>query len=120
MLGVLLDAARPFHCGRRAVLRPLWAEEAMHRACNMLHLLAWRDQIAGPLLQGDVAFRVDNGVANDLATLYRTLDIRRDDAEMPCSCVLRGGCSESGRAVRIRYRTDRHSNGYRAPLTAGV
>ena len=90
ILGVLLDAARPADCGGRAVLRPLWVQEAMHRACNMLQLVAKLDQMAGPRLEDGVAFRLDIGLANDLAALFRALDIRQDDEEMPCSRVLRG------------------------------
>jgi len=90
MLGVLLDAAHRSHSGGRAVLRPLWAEEAMHRACNILHLVTQLHQMTGPRLQDDVAFRLESGLATDLAALFRALDIRQDDEELPCSHVLRG------------------------------
>jgi two-component sensor histidine kinase len=90
MLGVLLDAARPSHCGGRAVLRPLWAEEAMHRACNMLVLVMQLHQMAGVRPEDNVALRLDRGVAGDLAALFRTLEIRKEGEEVPCSCVLRG------------------------------
>ena len=90
MLGVLLDSARPSHCGGRAVLRPLWAEEAMHRAYNMLVLVMQLHQVAGVRPEDEVALRLDRGVASDLAALFRTPEISKESEELPCSCVLRG------------------------------
>src|SRR5271156_4746212 len=71
VLGVLLDAARPSRCGGCAVLRPLWAEEAMHRAYNMLVLVMQLHQMAGVRPEDDVALQLDHGVAGDLAALFR-------------------------------------------------
>ena len=120
VLGVLLDAARPSHCGGRAVLRPLWAEEAMHRAYNMLVLVMQLHQVAGVRPEDDVALRVDLGVASDLAALFRTLEIRKEDEELPCSCVPAGRHSKPGCPFGIWCRTCRHPNRYRAPVIAGV
>jgi two-component sensor histidine kinase len=90
IVGVLLDAARPSHCGGRDVLRPLWTEEAMQRACSMLHLAAQLDQSAEARASDNVNPQSERRFANDLAALYRTLDIERDEEVLPCLFVLQG------------------------------
>jgi two-component sensor histidine kinase len=93
------------------VLRPLWAEEATHRAYSMLILAAQLRRTPGVGLEADVTSRLDRGIANDLAGLFRTLDFTKDEEELPCSSVLRGvirnlvALSGSG-ARRIVIRTD--------------
>jgi two-component sensor histidine kinase len=111
IVGVLLDAAQPYRSGGRDVLRPLWAQEAMQRACSILHLAAQLQQKTGARADNDVTARSQQKRANDLAALYRTLDIEQDEAVLPCSFVLRGivrnlvALFGSG-AGRILIRTD--------------
>jgi two-component sensor histidine kinase len=90
MLGVLLDAVRPPRRGGCTVLRPLWANEAMHRAYSMLHLAAQLHHTAGARLHHNVASPSDRRLAKDLAALFQALDIGQGDERLPCSSVLRG------------------------------
>ena len=90
IVGVLLDAAQPYRSGGRDVLRPLWAQEAMQRASSILHLAAQLQQKTAARADNDVTARSQQKRANDLAALYRTLDIEQDEAVLPCSFVLRG------------------------------
>jgi hypothetical protein len=80
LLDVLLAGCADLGCGRR-VLRPLWAEEAIHRADNLIRLVAARGR-------GDVA-AVDDALAWDLAAIFRSLQTESEDAELPCSRILR-------------------------------
>jgi len=90
IVGVLLDAARPSRCGGCDVLRPLWTEEAMQRACSVLHLAAQLDQSVGARASDNVNPQSERRWANDLAALYRALDIERDEEVLPCFFVLQG------------------------------
>ncbi len=80
LLDVLLSGCADLGRGRR-VLRPLWAEEAIHRADNLIRLVAARGR-------SDVA-AVDDALARDLAALFRSLQTESEDAELPCSHILR-------------------------------
>jgi two-component sensor histidine kinase len=90
VLGVLLGAACPTDCQGRAVLAPLWAEEAMHRAYNMVQLMPRLQQRSALIADGRVALRLDLALATNLAASFRALDITDEDQEVPCSSVLRG------------------------------
>jgi hypothetical protein len=89
VLGILLDAARPAECGGRAVLRPLWAEETMHRAYSLLQLAARMEPLVTATGVGRVALALDCAIAEDLATLFRSLTIVSDQQQLPCATVLR-------------------------------
>ncbi len=85
LAGILLTSAFPVNDGGCQVLRPLWAEEAMHRAYGFIRLLATRNRhrhssrdTAGP---GDA-------IAGDLAVRFRELETGAVRAVVPCSAVL--------------------------------
>jgi two-component sensor histidine kinase len=111
IVGVLLDAAHPFRSGGRDVLRPLWAQEAMQRACSILHLAVQLQKKIGACADDDTTARSERRRANNLAVLFRTLHIEQDEEVLPCSDVLRGVVRNlvavfgSG-AGRIVIRTD--------------
>ena len=81
LIGVLLAAAFPIGAGGCQVLRPLWAEEAMHRAVEFMRLAgaARLDHRAG--LYYDAA--------RDLAFQFRKPEAGDERAVLPCSAVLR-------------------------------
>jgi len=89
VLGLLLDAARPGDCGGRAVLRPLWAEEAMHRAYSFVQL-AMRPEMRIGLADCSMSRHWDHALAARLAALYRDLAITQDEVRKPCAEALRG------------------------------
>jgi two-component sensor histidine kinase len=86
VLALLVGAADPRACGGSAVLRPLWANEAVHRAWSLTRLLLrldWRDAGGDPFLAS-----FERRIAEDLARGYRELHITSDAALQPCSQVL--------------------------------
>ncbi len=89
MLGVLLGATLPLVCGNRPVLRPLWTNEAMHRAYCMVRLVARLERDA-PLRASDrLAAGAELRLARELADTLRGLDFADDTAPLPCSGPLR-------------------------------
>jgi len=62
-------------------LRPLWAEEAMHRAMGFMRLTG-----AAGL---DRTTRLDHDIARDLAFQFRKLEAGDERRVLPCSAVLR-------------------------------
>ncbi len=89
ILGALLAAANPACCGGNATLQPLWANEATHRAYQMVRLtrvldsrIPCGDQCAAEV---DLEWRV----AEVLAATLLSLRIKRDAEKLPCSEVLR-------------------------------
>jgi hypothetical protein len=108
VLGLLVGAADPRACGGSAVLRPLWANEAMHRAWSQARLLLRLDQWDA----GNDPFgaSLDLRIAEELVQSYRKLHIRADTAMQPCSQVLRDVVTNvvelfCPAASRIRLRT---------------
>jgi two-component sensor histidine kinase len=87
VLGLLVGAADPRACGGSAVLRPLWANEAMHRAWSLTRLLLRLDQWdsgGDPFLAS-----LEHRIAEELARGYGALHIEADTAMRPCSQTLR-------------------------------
>ncbi len=70
-------------------LRPLWAEEAMHRSYNLVRLAFMLDERApsgaddGPRRDAELA------LAAEIATIYRTIAIAAERQIAPCSHLLR-------------------------------
>ena len=89
VLRVLLDATHTEDNGGCEVLKPLWAEEGMHRAYSLLRLISARahrgDRSAGDAL----APGMREALARDLAAQYRLLETADERRIAPCSRVLR-------------------------------
>ncbi len=88
LLGLLVAAADPRVYGGCAVLRPLWANEAMHRAWTMARLALRLDACDGGS-GGALGAQIECRVAEALACSYAALEIRHDPAVLPCSELLR-------------------------------
>ena len=89
LLATLLPAANPTASGGRAVLRPLWATEAMHRAYSLVtltHLLDRRDP-QRECIPAAKSFEHKNALA--LAQAYCDLEIADDSEWFACSDLLR-------------------------------
>jgi two-component sensor histidine kinase len=87
MLRLLLNAADPSRSGGRPVLRPLWANEAMHRAYNLVALMLLLDRHIPKYSVADCELEVKNALA--LAESYRALEITNDVDIVGCSDLLR-------------------------------
>jgi hypothetical protein len=85
LLGMLLAASSPTACGGRAVLRPIWATEALNRAYVMVRLIGDLEQRA-PRPCSDM----ETGLGGELAATYSSLAISSDEELRPCSGPLRG------------------------------
>jgi hypothetical protein len=88
LLGVLLDATLPATRSAHPALRPLWADEAIQRAHDMIGLVAELERGA-PLRRADrLAVRGEHALAVELAAAFRALSVD-DDGALPCSGLLR-------------------------------
>jgi hypothetical protein len=83
LVGVLLAAAFPLHDRGCEVLRPLWTEEAMHRAYSFVRLVD-----AGKRHRA-VAAQNDDAIARDLTVCFRDLTSGGERDLQPCASVLR-------------------------------
>jgi hypothetical protein len=83
LLGVLLAAAFPLHDRGCEVLRPLWTEEAMHRAYSFVRLVDTRKSHRTPIAQ------TEDAIASDLAFSFRNLTSGAERDVQPCASVLR-------------------------------
>jgi hypothetical protein len=89
MLGILLDATLPMTSRGHQAFRPLWVNEAMHRAYKMIRLTAALQQLV-PLCRSEpMVDEVERSIATGFATIFRSLDVDDDDDVMPCSEDLR-------------------------------
>jgi hypothetical protein len=89
ILGVLLAAANPAHHGGVAMLRPLWANEAMHRAYQMVRLTGMLDRRTPCDEQSPADADFERRIAKAVAETQLSLRIARDAEKLPCSEVLR-------------------------------
>jgi hypothetical protein len=89
ILGVLLEAANPTHHGGVATLRPIWANEAMHRAYQMVRLTRMLDRRTPCDEQSPVVAEFERRIAKALAETQLSLHIARDAEKLPCSEALR-------------------------------
>jgi two-component sensor histidine kinase len=89
LLGVLLAAALPLQSRGCEVLRPLWAEEAMHRADSFVRLVDSRDRRHGSTHEGPGTAQEANGIASDLAVCFRKLTASGEREMRPCASALR-------------------------------
>jgi signal transduction histidine kinase len=89
LLGRLLDVPHWGSEAGRAVLKPLWAEEAMHRAYWMVRLLARQAERDTRRRKDDLTIGVERALAESLADAYRTVVSGGEDDIVPCSGLLR-------------------------------
>jgi hypothetical protein len=87
LLAVLLPCSRPACSGGGEVLRPLWAEEAMHRSYNFLRLVFRQAPGRGP--GKGLTHMAELCLATDLAALYGSLAAVPERQVVSCSPVLR-------------------------------
>lgn len=85
---MLLAAASPTVCGGRAVLRPIWATEALNRAYNMVRLVGRLEQRA-PDCNNRTGFDLEAKLGAELAATFDALAISCDEEPRPCSVLLR-------------------------------
>ena len=88
-LGLLLDATLPMARLGRPVLRPLWANEAMHRAYDMVRLVARLERNVPLRPFEHAAVNAERRLARELAASFHELQAADDEREVPCSDLLR-------------------------------
>jgi two-component sensor histidine kinase len=86
-LSLLLAATADVRDGGFAPLRPLWVEEAMHRAHTTLRLV--RTLRRHQPIAGAVAHRIERCLAAEIADAFRSLETPPARALVPCAAVLR-------------------------------
>lgn len=89
LIGVLLASALPISSRGCAVLRPLWANEAMHRAFSLMRLLQARNRVVRSISENTDATGNDDAIACDLALRFRELEHGGERDAMSCAAVLR-------------------------------
>jgi hypothetical protein len=89
LLGVLLASTFALPARGCEVLRPLWAEEAMHRAYSFVRLVDARNRRGEPTCNDPVIAAVENVIACDLADCFRDLTAGGERDVLPCFAVLR-------------------------------
>jgi two-component sensor histidine kinase len=85
LLGVLLTSTVPIHGRGCQVLRPLWAEEAMHRAYGFVRLVHARNRSGDSTSEN---FCDEDASARNLAVQFKELAAGREREVLPCSAVL--------------------------------
>jgi two-component sensor histidine kinase len=88
LLGMLLAAASPTACGGRAVLRPVWATEAMNRAYNTVRLIGSLEQQV-PQTDDVSVSDLETRLGRELAATFDSLAITCDEEPRSCSVPLR-------------------------------
>ncbi len=111
LLAELLAAACVQGSSERALLRPLWEEEAMQRAPTMLTLVLWLARRTRYRPYDAISRQLEFNLAADLAALYRSLAMEAGPEAVPCSTVLREVVSNlvalfGPAAGAIEFRTD--------------
>ena len=89
LLGLLLDATLPAASFGCAALRPLWANEAMQRAQNMIFLVVALDRYEPAIYAEPARLQKECRLAAGIAAVYRALDLADTAAVLPCLPVLR-------------------------------
>jgi len=89
ILGILLEATNPAHQGGNAILRPLWANEAIHRAYQMVQLTRMLDQSTPCDEQSPADADLERRIAKALVATQHSLRVARDTEKLPCSEVVR-------------------------------
>jgi two-component sensor histidine kinase len=89
VLGALFASALPVSDDGCEVLRPLWAEEAMHRAFGFLRLVHALDRRDERSCDNPVAAGPAVAVVRDLVARFRELESCGEREVLPCSAILR-------------------------------
>ena len=89
ILGLLLGAANPESSGGHAVLKPLWANEAMHRAYQMVRLTQLLDGRMPLNSSSPIVGELEQRNAASLADALLSLRIVRDGEIVACSEAMR-------------------------------
>jgi two-component sensor histidine kinase len=89
LLGILLAAASPALWGGPPVLRPIWATEAMHRAHNIVRLVARLEQRVPRCNEPSEEQDFETKVGVELASMFDSLAIDRDLDPRACSWSIR-------------------------------
>ena len=96
VIGILLDAALPTRHRGCEALRPLWAEEAMHRAYTLVRLVDARNR-GGSRPDGVTAAPgLDTIAARALARQLRELETDDERVMLPCGPALRDVAANLG------------------------
>jgi two-component sensor histidine kinase len=85
VLGVLLASTVPVLGRGCEVLRPMWAEEAMHRGYSFVRLVDARNRRGESTSERS---RQDDAIAGDLAVRFRELASGQERELLPCATVL--------------------------------
>jgi two-component sensor histidine kinase len=96
LIGVLLASAIPAQNRGCEVLRPLWTEEAVHRALGFMRLVDARKRRGQSTKQNPIAAELEDFAARDLAVRFRQLQSGAERAVMPCASVLRDIVTDLG------------------------
>ena len=88
VLGILLDATLPAARSGRPAFRAVWVNEAMNRAYNMIRLTALSEKFAPLCCLNLAADEAERGIATEVATVFRSMDVDDDDESTPCSEAL--------------------------------
>jgi hypothetical protein len=86
LLGILLASTVPIHGRGCRVLRPMWTEEAMHRAYGFVRLVNARNGCGESMSEGP---HLEDAIASGLAGRYRELVTAPERKVLPCSAILR-------------------------------
>jgi len=93
---VLLASAIPAQNRGCEVLRPLWTEEAVHRALGFMRLVDARKRRGQSTKQNPIAAELEDFAARDLAVRFRQLQSGAERAIVPCAPVLRDVVTDLG------------------------
>ena len=88
LLRVLLASTFPLRSGGCRVLRPLWAQEAMHRAYSFARLVDTRNRLGKS--------PDEDAIACDLGGCFRDLTVGGERNVLPCSDILRNVVTDLG------------------------
>src|SRR5262249_53956672 len=83
LLGILLASTFPTGGGGCEVLRPLWAEEAMHRAYTFVRLVDASDGRSELMRTNPMVAGLECAIARDLAARFRELEVDEEREARP-------------------------------------
>lgn len=89
ILGRLLIATQPGSCGGNNILQPIWANEMMDRAYQMVRLTRLLDNRVPRSDNDPVDDSLEWRITSNLTDTLCALRIRKDDEALPCSDLLR-------------------------------
>jgi two-component sensor histidine kinase len=110
LLGLLIGGVALESRSGSEVIRPLWADEGMHRAYNMVKLCQMLERAKRNCPNNRSNCRVEFALADDLAAQYRSLVEAAEHDIVPCSAALRAVVSDLvelfGSVRDVELRTD--------------